>query len=272
MPLINSSGIDTDPVGFLDSGVGGLPYLALAEKKLPDEHFVYIADTENFPYGEKTPDSIRKIVVNAMNRICKKVHPKCMVIACNTASVVALSALRKQFDIPFIGVVPAVKPAAISSEKKKIGVLATTRTVNDDYLHHLIADYADGCDVSVIPAGDIRDIVEERFFSASSEEKKKLVRKVVSQLTEAGVDSVVLGCTHFLHLEKEFKEVLGSDISIIDSREGVINQLIRILQNNRIAAATKSGENRIYITGKKETADRYILFSRAYGLVFSGVI
>lgn len=272
MLLTNSLEIKTCPVGFFDSGVGGLPYLALAAEKLPDERFVYVADTEHYPYGNKPPREIRDAVLGVMDRVCKKITLKCMVIACNTASVVALDDLRKQFDIPFIGVVPAVKPAAAFSEKKKIGVIATLRTVKDRYLKHLIADFADGCEVTVVPAGDIRDIVEMRFFSASSEEKKAIVTKAVNKLKACGVDSVVLGCTHFLFMVNEFKQLLGSDISVIDSREGVINQLIRILRKHGITALKKSGENRFYVTGKKDSFDRYIQFCEDFGLFFSGII
>lgn len=272
MLLTNSLETKTYPVGFFDSGVGGLPYLALAQEKLPNEQFVYVADTKNYPYGDKSPREIRKAVLGVMDRVCKKIDLKCMVIACNTASVVALDALRKRFKIPFIGVVPAVKPAAAFSEKKKIGVLATLRTVKDRYLHHLIADFADGCDVTVVPAGDIRDMVEKHYFTVTSEEKKAVLKKAVKELKARGVDSVVLGCTQLLFLENEFKEVLGTDISVVDSREGVINQLIRILQKHGMTAQLKSGENRFYITGNKDTSDRYYQFCEEFGLCFSGII
>ena len=272
MPLTNSLGIEQNPVGFFDSGVGGLPYLALAVKKLPDEQFVYIADTLHYPYGEKTPQVIRHAVLGVMEMVIKKINPKCMVIACNTASVVALKDLREKFEIPFIGVVPAVKPAAAFSEKKKIGVLATLRTVKDRYLKHLITDFANGCEVSIVPAGSIRDLVEKRLFTASKEEKKTLLKEVVKELKTRGVDSVVLGCTHFLHLVDEFRQVLGNDISIIDSTEGVINQLIRILHTHRIYAKTKTRQNLLYITGKNDNSGLYTQFSKLYNLFFAGTL
>jgi glutamate racemase len=268
----NSLEIKRCAVGFFDSGVGGLPYLALAESRLPHEWFVYIADTENYPYGDKSPGEIRSIVMRLMDRVCQKVTLKCMVIACNTASVVALDDLRKQYPIPFVGVVPAVKPAAAFSEKKKIGVLATLRTVKDEYLKHLISDFADGCEVIVVPVGEIRDIVEKRFFTATPDEKKALLKNAVQELKAREVDAVVLGCTQLLFLEKEFTEVLGNGISVIDSREGVVNQLVRVVKTHNIAAREKSGESRLYITGPEDPSGRYLRFSREFGLSFSGTL
>ncbi|MBN2534105.1 MAG: glutamate racemase [Spirochaetales bacterium] len=272
MLLTNSLEIKSYPVVFFDSGVGGLSYLARAKEKLPDERFVYIADTKNYPYGDKSSQEIREAVLGVITRVFQKINMKCMVIACNTASVVALDDLRKRFSLPFIGVVPAIKPAAAYSEKKKIAVLATLRTVKDQYLHHLIADFAGGCDVTVVPAGDIRDIVEKRYFTATIEEKEALLKETVKKLKNRDIDAVVLGCTHFLFLEKEFKEILGNTISVIDSREGVINQLIHILQKQDIAAQSLSGSNECYITGNNDSTARYTRFCKEFGLSFSGII
>ncbi|MBN2444967.1 MAG: glutamate racemase [Spirochaetales bacterium] len=272
MPLINSLEIENQPIGFFDSGVGGLPYLSLAQEILPKERYIYVADTKNFPYGDKSPRILKHVIKQVITDVVRKFNPKCMVIACNTASVVALKELRSMFPIPFIGVVPAVKPAALFSEKKKIGVLATLRTVKAEYLRQLIADFANGCEVTIVPAGSIRDLVEQRFFSATGEEKKTLLEDVVKELKVRGVDSVVLGCTHFLHLVDEFKVVLGDNISVIDSRKGVINQLNRILQKNNLYARSKTGQDSFYITGKMENPEMYRQFSEQYNLIFSGTL
>ena len=136
-----------EPVAFLDSGVGGLPYLAHARKHLHSERFVYVADRENFPYGEKSRTAIIAAALSVAGRLLEREHPRLVVVACNTMSVVALADLRARFPVPFVGVVPAVKPAASLSRRKRVGVLATRQTVEGDYLRNLIVQHASGCDV-----------------------------------------------------------------------------------------------------------------------------
>ena len=125
--------LDHRPVVVFDSGVGGLPYLQRLREFLPDETFSYVADTANFPYGEKSTAELNDIVHRQMERLIHRIVPKLVVVACNTASVVALSELRAAFGLPFVGVVPAVKPAAETTENKRIGLIATRKTVEDPY-------------------------------------------------------------------------------------------------------------------------------------------
>jgi glutamate racemase len=267
--------MNKQPITFFDSGVGGLPYLELARGKLPYEYFYYFADHKNYPYGNKTIPAIKKSVIQSIGRIIDFCNPKIIVIACNTASVVALNKLRECFAIPFIGVVPAIKPAAGKSKNGRIAVLATERTVKDDYLEKLIQNFAQTCIVIKIPAGEIRDLVEERFFSSSKQEKLTVVARVANKIKKQKVDSVVIGCTHFLLVEKEISTALGKNISLIDSREGVFNQLIRIIKQKRLAANRKNGMDHFYITGKSadnQINKRYNLFAQIYNLKYYGTI
>ncbi|MBN1697408.1 MAG: glutamate racemase [Spirochaetales bacterium] len=263
------------PILIFDSGVGGLPYLERARMKLPNERFAYLADTRHFPYGEKSEDQIKKAVIDAVAAAIALIDPKCAVVACNTASVVALGELRKRFSIPFIGVVPAVKPAAFTSQKRTIGVLATQQTVNNPYLHNLIKEFASGCDVAIVPAGRVTELVEYEFFTAAEDEKLDVLQAVVKDILKRGIDSVVLACTHFLLLEKEFKSVLGDRVTLIDSREGVANQLVRVLDASGLRSEKRDGEDAFYHTGgpdKDEAGEQYFLFAKAYELVFAGAL
>ncbi|HUX19839.1 MAG TPA: aspartate/glutamate racemase family protein, partial [Spirochaetia bacterium] len=135
------------PVVFYDSGIGGLPYLAWVRERRPDAHFIYVGDNEHFPYGEKTHEELRRIAVSVVGRILTRFDPQLVVVACNTASVVALAELRARYPVAFVGVVPAVKPAAERSRGRRIALLATTRTVGDAYSEKLIKEYASDCTV-----------------------------------------------------------------------------------------------------------------------------
>ena len=219
-----------DPVAFLDSGVGGLPYLAHLRARAPRERFVYVADRENFPYGEKEPVRIVEASISLTGRLVARAHPRLVVVACNTISVVALAALRARFPLPFVGVVPAVKPAAALSRKRRVGVLATRQTVEGEYLKNLIEAHAASCSVVSLPAAGLVEFVEEAMYRATAEERRERVRQEVERFRDERIDALVLGCTHFLHLEEEFRDLLGTEgITLVDSRDGVSRQVQRLL-------------------------------------------
>jgi glutamate racemase len=264
--------MDDRPILFFDSGVGGLPYLALAIEKLPEERFVYLADRKYFPYGEKEPEAIKAAVFEAFEKCFRRIDPKCVVVACNTATVVALADLRKKYTMPFVGVVPAVKPAATTSTTKKFGVLATQRTVSDAYLKNLIDSFANQCDVYIVPAPRIVDVVERHFFSTTDEEKTRELASIVENLKNLEVDTVVLGCTHFLLIIDLFKKVLGTNVSVLDSREGVVNQLARIIKAYGFEASRHMSGNGFYVTGSLPIEPQYELFADKFGLRFEGLI
>lgn len=256
------------PVAFIDSGVGGLPYLACAKEILPAERFVYVADREHFPYGLLSPEQIAAAVTALTARLVSREGPKLIVVACNTMSVVALAELRRSFSVPFVGVVPAVKPAAEFSRSKRIGVLATQRTVEGRYLKDLIEKFAAGCVVECLPAAGLVDFVEREMCVASTEERRARVRTEAEALRAAHVDTVVLACTHFLHLAAEFAAELGDGVRVIDSREGVTRQIKRVIGVN--AAPQKTGRDALYVTGPEPFEDRYRYFARSFGLELEG--
>ena len=258
--------MDAGPVVFIDSGIGGLPYLAAVRRLLPGVRLVYAADRERFPYGDKQPADIVEAVVSIAGRLVERERPRLIVIACNTASVVALDDLRRRFPLPFVGTVPAVKPAAAWSRSRRIGVLATQRTVEGDYLRGLVEKFAGGCEVVGLPANDLVVFVENELHRASAVERTARAAAEAARVRDAGVDTVVLGCTHFLHLEAELRAAFGPDVTLVDSRDGVARQAAR----RAGAAARGGGADAFYLTGPEPFAERHLFFARAFGLEPAG--
>jgi len=218
------------PICFLDSGIGGLPYLEQARRVLPDCRFAYFADTAHFPYGEQSVEELQQIAVAAVRSIISAWNPCMVVVACNTASVVALDLLRSEFDLPFVGVVPALKPAALMSSNGTIGLLATERTVSDPYVSQLIRDYAPRHSVHMIAASGLVEAIEAGEFIADARVEEHYLRQPIEQLISHGVDSVVLGCTHFVHVRQQIERMLGPEIAVVDSVEGVARQVLRLAE------------------------------------------
>jgi glutamate racemase len=264
--------MDSKPIIFFDSGVGGLPYLALAKERVRREQFIYVADRLHYPYGEKTSSQIEADVLAVFHLIMKRFHPKIAVIACNTASVAALASLRREWLIPFVGVVPAVKPAAAYTKTKRIGVLATPQTVKNDYLDGLIREFADDCEVVRIPAPALRDFVEMRFFDADPEEKRRVVEAAAGAVRASGVDVLVLACTHFLHVAADLHKALGPAVHLIDSRQGVVSQLERVLDQSNLYGRPPIAPDALFLTGSAPFEERYLRFARLFRLEQGGVL
>lgn len=254
--LIIFSAMDNRPVAFIDSGVGGLPYLKWVKQHLPLEKFIYIADNANFPYGPRDREELQLLLEGLVQRLVEKHDPKLIVIACNTASVTALAYLRDKFSMPFVGTVPAVKTAALKTVNKKIGLMATDRTLNDVYTEALIRDHASECEIFRYSGTEIIDFIEKRLYEASEDEKEKVLRPAIEFFSENNADKIVLGCTHFLLMETELRKYACGSIEIIDSREGVGNQIIRVLKNNDLLSQMKTGEDLFILTDRSGTSEK----------------
>jgi glutamate racemase len=260
-----------DPIAFLDSGVGGLPYLACTRQLLPGERYVYVADRENFPYGEKDKEHIIAATLAVAGRLIAREHPRLVVVACNTMSVMALAALRKRFSLPFVGVVPAVKPAAALSRCRRVGVLATRQTVEGDYLRRLVEEHASGCTVVSLPSAGLVQFVEEDLYRAGPSEREARAAAEVERFHHAGIDALVLGCTHFLHLEPEFRAALSREgITLVDSRDGVARQVARLLGS--AAGQGGRGDDSLFLTGSDPLPDRYGWFARQFDMRLAGTL
>jgi glutamate racemase len=268
----SSSVMKTKPILYFDSGVGGLPYLADARDLMPGERFIYLADRKHFPYGEKTQSRLRRLVLGTMQQALARFDPKVVVVACNTASVVALDALRSRFALPFVGVVPAVKLAADRLDAGRIGVLATRQTSAAGYTDVLISSFAPHCEVMRIPLANMVELVEYDFFTTSVEEKLRAIAVELDGFACSDFDTIVLGCTHFILIEEELRLVLGKHINLVDSRSGVSRQLMRVLQAEDMVSGSPEGKHCLYVTGHAPPEERYRLFAERYGLKLAGTL
>jgi glutamate racemase len=264
--------MDTRPILFLDSGVGGIPYCRAFSRRNPGEPVVYAADRAFFPYGEREQAALAAIVADLVKKIRAALNPKIVVIACNTATVSALPALRETFPgLPFVGTVPAVKPAVLESRSGLVGVLGTARTIADPYIADLARQYGNGCRIRGIAAPELVDFIEYRYCRAGDDEKREMVLTYINKFRAAGVDAIVLGCTHFLFLLDEFRREAAPDIRIYDSLEGIARRVEHLLDKDgkklrageggtgdKAAAgktgrpAAKGGDNLFLVTGDAE--------------------
>lgn len=267
--------MNSHPIAFFDSGIGGLPYLAWAKEHLPHEHFVYLGDTAHFPYGEKSPNEVRSFVLAGIETIVRVADPKLVVIACNTASVVGLAELRSRFKLPFVGVVPALKPAAERSTRRRIALASTDLTAENGYTDALVREFAADCEVVRVAERGLVRFVENEFAPGDEEAARSAIRPVVESVLREGADSLVLACTHFTLLDAAFRRELGESVAVIDSREGVGRQLMRLLEREGLSAgAPPSGgtpcDDLFYVSGKE--SERYRTIAAHYGLSFGGSI
>ena len=254
--------MEKQPILFLDSGIGGIPYCRYFHRKNPAESIVYLADRLRFPYGIWEKQELSTVLIALTDQIIKIVNPKIIVIACNTASLAALSQLRDHFPaLPFVGTVPAVKPAALASKTGRIGVLGTELTVKQSYIRELAAQYGNG-EVISIAAPELVEFVEERIKFASSEEKTEMARGYLNRFRAAGADTVVLGCTHFLFLEEEFRREAAPDITVFESVKGVSQRIESLVAETVSADNAASVYNRLLLTGTTAPEASWIAWAK----------
>ena len=258
--------MDNRSIVFIDSGIGGLPYCIDFFKKNPKEEICYLADTENFPYGPRSSGELASILVKLTKKLLKKINPKIIVIACNTATIAAIASLRQNFPkVPFVGTVPALKSAAMSCSNKKIGVLGTERTIEEIRSLRLVDDTFE---IHGIAAPELVEFIEKNFDITDETEKTEIVKKYIELFRAANAGSIVLGCTHFLFLQDEFRREASPDIFVFDSIEGITKRIEFLLDENNGALRCENdfySENRLILTGIEDTFWR----SRAESLGFT---
>ena len=214
---------------FIDSGVGGIPYMLELLKKQPDSSCIYVADSVNFPYGPKTHEQVVECIVPLVEKIINRFDPAVIVLACNTISVNALEVLRSKFEgAKFVGTVPAIKLASSVSKKRCIGLLATKATCENPYNQELKDNFASDCKLVCRPDGELVSFIEKNAFTATKEECLAAVKPAVEFFRRNDCDVIILGCTHFLNFTQVFKEACAPDISVVDSVDGVVRQMIKV--------------------------------------------
>ena len=222
------------PIGIFDSGLGGLSVWQALHDALPYESLTYLGDGKRCPYGSRSREEVRQFTEEAVERLLSE-GCKMIVVACNTATAVAIKGLREKYPtIPFVGLEPAVKPAALTTKSGIIGVLATERSLQGDHFRRAEEKY--GAEVTILKG------VGEGFVEAVEQNEEhtpntaELVRKAVQPLVEGGADKIVLGCTHYPFLREEIARVAGDGVEIIDSSEAVARRVATLLDENNIRA------------------------------------
>lgn len=230
-------------IAFFDSGIGGLTVLKEAYQLLPQENFIYYADTEHVPYGTKSSKEIRQYIFEAVDFLAKQ-NIKMLVVACNTATTAAISDLRAKYSFPIVGMEPAVK-LALENHGQKILVLATSFTLSQKKF-----------DASIAPLALDELVLFAEKFDFDSPRVQKYLKNKLSALDTSGYDAVVLGCTHFIFYKNLIQKYLPKNIAILDGNQGTVNNLINILKNKNLVSKNLGGQIIFYSSGIKDKNQR----------------
>lgn len=238
------------PVGVFDSGVGGLSVLQALRLELPYEHFLYAGDSGCAPYGDRPAEFVVERAITITEFLVDH-GAKAVVVACNTATAVAVESLRARFVIPIVAIEPAVKPAASRTRSRVVGVLATTGTLSSPNVGKLLASYGSDVEFVIQPCPGLADQVEKGELA--SEATRALVRRYMRPMIDKGGDIVVLGCTHYPFLRPLIQEVAGPGVEVIDPATPVARELRRRLERaGLVNDSTEPGTERFWTTGAVE--------------------
>ncbi len=240
---------DARPIGVFDSGVGGLSVLRHLVHALPNENVVYIADQAHVPYGEQSAATIQAYA-QAISQILLAHDCKLIVVACNTATAAAIHALRALYPhIPFVGMEPAVKPGALATRTGVVGILATAGTFESQKYAALMERYASDVTVLQNSCAGLVALIEAGDLVAA----RPLLARVLRPMLAAGVDTLVLGCTHYPFVRDIIVELAGAGVTIIDPAPAVVRQVRRVLANRGLlAAGSHTGQLVLLTTGQPE--------------------
>lgn len=240
------------PIGVFDSGAGGLTILTALREELPHENFIYIGDTAHCPYGVRSDAEITQLTLESCHFLRAR-GVKLIVVACNTASQAALSTLRATIsDLPFVGVVPAVKPAARFTRKGRIGIAATNQAAKAIYLRQLIDEFAEGIEAFAEGYPDFVTLVERGQLEGPAVEEA--IRQALQPMLAEDIDVLVLGCTHFPALRPVIERVAGPKVQVIDSGQAIARRTRAVLLTDDLLAPSTlhehgGGELEIWCTG-----------------------
>jgi glutamate racemase len=232
-----------------DSGLGGLTVYREIAAVRPDADFLYVADDAAFPYGEKKESALVERVVGLMGDLIAKHQPDLVVIACNTASTIVLPDLRKTFSVPFVGTVPAIKPACASSQTRRVSVLGTEATVKREYTRALIRDYAQDCEVTLVGAKKLAAQAEAEL-SGTPVSDDELREEITPCFRDGGMrtDTVVLACTHYPLLLDRFAKLSPWPVNFIDPAPAIARRVVSLLGD--APAAGGGSAHAIFTSGR----------------------
>ncbi len=236
-----------NPIGIFDSGLGGLTIYNEIHVLLPHENIIYLADSKNAPYGGKSKEQIIEISVKNTEFLLKN-KCKLIVVACNTASTNAVKYLREHYEVPIIRVQPAIKPAALNSKTKVVGMLATKGTLESELLFETAQRFASGVKVVEQVGEGLVDLIENGQME--SPEMTRLLKKYVEPMLEHNIDQLVLGCTHYPFLTNQIQEITGDGVQIIDSGEAIARQTRVILEQEGLLNEDQKEGERVFYSNK----------------------
>ena len=241
-------------IGIFDSGSGGLSVYRELIKVLPQERYLFFADNAHCPYGEKTPEYIQDRG-RAITEILLGMGADIIVVACNTATAAAIATLRAEYpDVPFIGMEPAVKPAALGTRSGVIGVLATAGTLKGSKYLNTRGRYADDVKIVEHVGQGFVELVENGILDGP--EAESTVRASLQPLLDQGADTIVLGCTHYPFLQPVIERLAGPDVKVIDPAPAVARQTVRVLQERGIPTGEGPFSVDLYFSGQPESLQR----------------
>jgi len=255
----------TAPLLLLDSGVGGLTVLAEVRKLLPDAPVIYVADYAALPYGNKTEAQIAARVPALLGRLEERYHPRLVTIACNTASTIALAAVREALGLPVVGTVPAIKPAAAMTKTGVIGLLGTAATIRQAYVDNLEREFASDKLL-------LRHAAPELVQAAEAKLRCETVDPAVYEAAARGlreqeggdrIDTVVLACTHFPLLEEELGDALGGDVTFVDGAAGIARRIAHLTDGQ---AFERTHPDIAVFTGDNGSLEKLMPALASYGL------
>ncbi len=244
------------PLGIFDSGVGGTSIWKEIHQLVPQENTIYLADSKNAPYGEKTEQEILQLSIKNTEFLVTK-GCKLIVVACNTATTNAIDYLRGHYDVPFIGIEPAIKPAALQSESKKVGVLATKGTLSSSLFHSTSENHANGIHIIEQEGTGLVQLIESGMENSAM--SRRILEIKLAPMLAAGIDYLVLGCTHYPYLIPVLKEMLPEGVEIIDSGEAVARQTKVVLVENKLLGNSKEkGKHHFYTNSEVEVLEHFL--------------
>ena len=254
------------PILFFDSGVGGLSVVAPTRVALPCAPIVYAADSAGFPYGTRDEAEIAARVPALLGRLVERYRPRLVVIACNTASTIALPAVRAALDLPVVGTVPAIKPAAALSRTRAIGVLGTQATVRQPYVDDLAARFAADCLVLRHGSAALVELAEAAL-AGTAPAPERIAAELAGLLDQPGgerIDVIVNACTHFPLLERALQAAAPAGMRFVDGGPGIARRIAQLLQGQQWPAAAPPGQLVFTRLGPRERAIAATLAGRGF--------
>jgi len=235
-----------NPIGVFDSGVGGLSVLRTMRDLLPTQAIIYLADQAHVPYGTRSLEEVRRFSAG-ITRFLISQGTKLIVVACNTASVASLKSLREEFpDMPFVGMEPAVKPAAEQTHSRVVGVLATYATFQGAMYASVVERFAQG--VTILEDHCPGLVAEIEKGNLNGKETEQILRRALEPMLDKGVDTVVMGCTHYPFVIPLIQKITGPEVRVIDPAPAIARQVLRLLESHNLFSLNQSEKSIRFLT------------------------